>query len=233
MQAILLNFKVIFIEAIRGSENEGFIAFLKPLLNFSILLCLLCHSQVGQTYTQVGTEVTANIQRTLNQSLKFGMRPTLSETRVKEELLRLKRQNPLEFRQKLADAFTNTAEFQGWLLEVQDGVEQVAKAKSIAKWSFYQALQRNWPQVKTISININASEDWTDFAPYLIDKLNGIQYQSKDRQNNFIFVVEDWGRVMVSPNFRSASWRLNVDSRYDGNQIQRGLMNMRIPREQP
>ena len=196
-----------------------------------MFLVAFLNGQRVNAYTHSGTDVTIDIPSVLNQSSKFGMVPTSSEIRVKNELLQLKQSNPLEFQEKLANHFMNTAELQGWLFEVQDGIDSVGKAKTIAKWSLYQALQRNWSQIRTISINASAFQTWTEFSPYLIDRLNTIQYHSKDRQNNFVFSVENWGRVMVSPNFQSASWILNADSRYDGNRLQRGLINVRVPRE--
>lgn len=201
------------------------------LVRKMLFLILFASSSIASAYTQSGTEITNNISSVIRQSSQFGMVPTSSEIRVKNELLQMKKSNPLEFHQKLTDSFMNTAELQGWLFEVQDGMDQVAKAKSIAKWSLYQALQKNWSQIRTISINSNASQTWSEFSPYLVDRLNTIHYQSKDRENNFVFAVEDWGRVIVSPNFRSARWILNADARYDGNQLERGLGNIRIPRK--
>ncbi len=182
-------------------------------------------------YSDRGTVPTGRVLNALVTAKSLGLRAQKLEVRTKKELEKLKKKSPLKFDELMADNLNNSAEYQGWIYEVRDGSKSTEKAKAIAKLQLREIFQKNWSALKSTTVNTNATDNWKEFEPNLVEQLNNIVYHSRDKKGRYVFVVDQWATAYVSKDFKETQWILHIHSMYDGNKLQAGAENITVPKE--
>ncbi|MBX9765938.1 MAG: hypothetical protein K2X47_01590 [Bdellovibrionales bacterium] len=174
----------------------------------------------------------------LSRAQKALFKLTREELRVKSEIESLKKQNRLKFEQALENTLENSTRYQSYLFEIRDGRKKVESAKVIAKHHMYQAIQKNWEDLKLTVMNSNGATSWKTFEPDLRLKIDEVVYTPMKRTEKgaeqFGFNFRDWGQVVVTRPKKGAQtlkWVLTVNSNRDGIETPAGLDQIQVADE--
>lgn len=189
-----------------------------------ITFILWTHS--SWAYRAHGIENIQNLKSSIREAQKIGLGITKREQTLKKDLLTLKQKKPQEFQQKIEDKVDNSTERQGHLYEVRDGLAKTEQAKQIAKLVLFKKIQEDWDILKTTVLNSATVSSFKTFRPSLITQLNQAVYvPSKD---GYSFEVKEWGIVIVYPSLKTVRWKVEFNSKYDGNDLEDGAENIQI-----
>lgn len=198
--------------------------FLKTFIASIVFLGVLC-AQNAHAYRSEGVE-RINPTSVMKQADKEGLVISSHERTVKKDLLKLKRTNPKEFERKLGQGLENSSQFQGYLLEVQEGLQKVENAKKIAKIHLFKKIQSDWNIIKTSALNTRVDKSFASYKSKLKADLDGLYYIKFDE--GYVFQVGQWGYVTVSKSLKNINWRVEFNSKYDKNQLEEGAENIQI-----
>lgn len=180
-------------------------------------------------YRSEGVERIKNPKTLMKQADKEGLTIPAQERAVKKDLLKLKRTNSKEFDKKLGQGLENPTLYQGYLLEVKEGLQKVEDAKKIAKIYLYKKIQGDWDIIKTSALNTRADTSFKNYRRKLKSDLEGLYYIKFDE--GYVFQVGQWGYITVSKSLRNINWRVEFNSKYDKNQLEEGAEDIQILEE--
>lgn len=201
--------------------------FLRSLI-FSIVFLGLGLLNQAYAYKSEGVErINSAIVIKLAEKEGFGI-PSQERT-IKKDLQKLKRTNSKEFEKKLGQGLENSSQYQGYLLEIKEGLQNVEKAKKIAKYQLYKKVESDWKIIQTSAMNTRSDASFAKFKNKLKSDLNELYYVKFD--DGYIFHVGLWGQATVSKNLKNVIWKVEFNSKYDKNQLEEGALDIQIDEE--
>jgi hypothetical protein len=192
----------------------------------SIVFLGIFYAQIAMAYRSEGVERVKNPTTLMKQADKEGLVISDQERAVKKDLLKLKRTNPKEFEKKLGQGLENPTLYQGYLLEVKEGLQKVEQAKKISKIYLYKKIQSDWDIIKTSALNTRVDTTFKSYRAKLKSDLEGLYYIKYDE--GYVFQVGQWGYVTVSKSLKNIKWRVEFNSKYDKNQLEEGAEDIQI-----
>ena len=141
-------------------------------------------------------------------------------------MLKTKRTNPKEFDKKLAQGLENSSQYQGYLLEIKEGLQKVENAKKIAKIQLFNKIKGDWDLIKTSALNTRVDKTFNGYKAKLKSDLNELYYVKFD--DGYVFQAGQWGYVTVSKSLKNVNWRVEFNSKYDKNQLEEGAEDIQI-----
>lgn len=198
--------------------------FLKSLI-LSIVFLGLGLINSAYAYKSEGVE-RINPAIIIKLAEKEGFNIPAQERTIKKELQRLKRSKPKEFEKKLGQGLENPSHYQGYLLEIKEGLQNVEKAKKIAKYQLYKKVESDWKIIKTSALNTRVDQTFAKYRSKLKSDLNGLYYVKYEE--GYLFHVGQWGQVTVSKNLKNVIWKIEFNSKYDENQLEEGALDIQI-----
>jgi hypothetical protein len=157
---------------------------------------------------------------------KEGFETPSDERVIKNDLVRLKKSNPKEFDKKLSQGIENSSQYQGYLMEIKEGLQKVENAKKIAKYHLYTKVESDWNIIKTTALNTRVDKTFSSFKSKLKGDLNEMYYIKFD--NGYVFQVAQWGFVTISKNLKNIIWKIEFSSKYDNNKLEEGAEKIKI-----
>lgn len=157
---------------------------------------------------------------------KEGLTIPLEERTIKKDLLKLKKDRPKEFEKKLSQGLENPSQYQGYLLEIRDGLQKLENAKKIAKYQIYSKIESDWDIIKTSALNTRDDKSFPAFKIKLKHDLSEMYYVKY--QDGYMFQAGQWAYVTVSKNLRNITWRIEFNSKYDNNKLEEGAEDIKI-----
>ncbi len=203
--------------------SKSFITLEIKLL-WVIVFCILCTPK-AYAYRSEGVE-RINPNLVMKQADKEGLVISAHERAVKKDLAKLKRTNSKEFDKKLGQGLENSSQFQGYLLEIKEGLQNVEKAKKIAKIQLFKKVQSDWNIIKTSALNTRVDSSFASYKSKLKADLDGLYYLKFEE--GYVFQVGQWGYVTVSKSLKNVNWRVEFNSKYDKNQLEEGAEDIQI-----
>jgi mRNA-degrading endonuclease RelE of RelBE toxin-antitoxin system len=191
----------------------------------SIVFLGLTFVQGAYAYRSEGVE-RINPTSYVKLAEKEGLGIQSKERAVKKDLQKLKRTRPKEFEKKIAQGLENPPYYQGYLLEIKEGLQNVEKAKKIAKYLLYKKVESDWKIIKTSALNSRADSTFAKFKNQLKSDLNNLYYVKYDE--GYLFQVGLWGEVTVSKNLKVVNWKIEFNSKYDSNRLEEGALDIQI-----
>ncbi len=179
----------------------------------------------AHAYRSEGVE-RVNPTKIINLAEKEGLGIPSKERAIKKDLQKLKRTRAKEFEQKISQGLENSSQYQGYLLEVKEGLQNVEKAKKIAKYQLYKKIEADWKIIKTSALNSRADSTFQKFKNHLKSELNSIYYVKYDE--GYVFHVGLWGQATVSKSLKNLMWKIEFNSKYDTNRLEEGAMDIQI-----
>lgn len=167
-----------------------------------------------------------NPDNIIKKATKQGLVIPSKEKIVKRDLTTLKKKKPKEFEAKVKNGIENPAFYQGYLLEVQDGLDKVQKAKNIAKFVLYEKVENNWDVLKLTVLNSVSESRFARFKSVLISQLQDIIYIGQ--RQGYRFEVGQWGYATVSNNLSAVTWQIEFATKGDNNPLEEGAENIQI-----
>jgi hypothetical protein len=201
--------------------------FLKSFI-VSIVFLGFVSGQKAHAYKNEGVQ-RVNPYSAMKRADKEGFETPPEERSLKKELLRLKKTDPKEFKKKLSQGIENSSQFQGYLLEVKEGLQKTEDAKKIAKLQLFNKIQEDWDIIKTTPLNVRVDKDFASFKSKLKNDLNDMYYVKYD--NGYVFQVAQWGYVTVSKNLKNIIWKIEFNTKYDNNKLEEGAEKIKIQEE--
>lgn len=197
--------------------------FTSFVLTISFCVTVFCSN--ANAYKNTGFERVNSVQ-TIKKANKLGLVITGEERRIKAELLNLKKKDKQAFKDKMADKLANPDFYQGYLMEVEEGLSKVENAKTIAKYVLYEKFEKNWNDLKLTAVNTIAEKDFKKYKNRLIKDLQTIVYVKNDQ--GYKFEVGQWAYVTVSNNLSGVTWRIEFASKNDNNELEPGAEDIKI-----
>lgn len=216
-----------------------------------LVLVLLCNSQ-SFAYQKLERFGIANPNKLFSKLIEDSdFAPSRLEKVIKGNLIDYKMNNPKRF-YSLKNDRPNSALHMSFFNEVDEAVpllmpgspkasppkgksyyehfmskSQIAKARIIAKQKMYEAIKRNWPDLKNTIFNEFAFNDWESGKAFVTRVLNEKFYYVGRRYNNqYSFQLEGAGFVVLrGTDLKSGFVYLIVDPRLDSNKIPDWAMN--------
>lgn len=191
-----------------------------------LLFFIVCVSFSAQAYRAQGVENIRNLNSYLKKAEAEGLRIPTRERAVKREFQKLQKKSESEFKAKLENKFENSTQLQGYLFEIRDGLAKTEKAKQVAKLVVFEKVKEDWDILKTTVLNSFGTQTFEQFKPKLVEKLNQAVYvPAKD---GFSFEVADWAIVLVLPSLQTVRWKIQFNSKYDGNTLEEGAEKIKV-----
>lgn len=162
----------------------------------------------------------------IKQADKEGLEIPAQERAAKKELMRIKRTNPKEFDKKLGQGLENSSQFQGYLLEIKEGLQNVEKAKKIAKFQLFKKVEEDWKIIKTSALNTRVDQTFKSYKSKLKADLADLYYVKFE--DGYVFQVGQWGYVTVAKSLKTINWKVEFNSKYDQNKLEEGAENIQI-----
>jgi hypothetical protein len=200
--------------------------FLKSFI-LSIVFLGLC-AQSAHAYKNEGVQ-RVNPYSAMKRADREGLTIPPEERVIKKDLMRLKKSNPKEFKKKLSQGIENSSQYQGYLLEVKEGLQKVEDAKKIAKFQLFTKIESDWDIIKTTPLNVRVDKDFAAFKSKLKNDLADMYYVKYE--DGYVFQVAQWGYVTVSKNLKNIIWKVEFNTKYDNNRLEEGAENIKILEE--
>jgi len=200
-------------------------SFIVSIVFLGVLMSFLSGPEAF-AYRSEGVERIKSSAALLKQATKEGLEIPAQERVIKKDLLKLKRTNPKEFEKKLGQGLENPTLYQGYLMEVKEGLQKVEQAKKIAKIQLYKKIQYDWEVIKTSALNTRVDSTFKGYRAKLKSDLEGLYYVKYDE--GYVFQVGQWGYVTVSKSLRNINWRVEFNSKYDKNKLEDGAEDIQI-----
>ncbi len=163
---------------------------------------------------------------------KEGFTISLHERAVKNQLLRLKKKNIKDFKEKLGQGIENPESYQGYLLEIQDGLTKIEKAKKIARFELFKKVEKNWNDLKLTVLNPNVAKNFKEFQLMFKKDLNSkLVYtgtQEVEKTLGYHFEIGQWATVTVSPALKTVYWKIEFNNLHDNNKLEKGAEDIQI-----
>lgn len=198
--------------------------FLKTFI-VSIVFLGFFAFQNAYAYKSQGVQ-RINPYSAMKRADKEGLVIPLEERMMKKDLLKLKKSNPKLFEKKLSQGIENSSQYQGYLLEIKEGLQQVEKAKKIAKFQIYTKVESDWDIIKTSALNTRVDKSFTTYKKKLKSDLDDMYYVKFN--DGYVFQAGQWAYVTVSKNLKNVIWRIEFNSKYDNNKLEEGAEDIKI-----
>ncbi len=197
-----------------------------------LALAILVFTSPGYAYMTQGVQNIRNINKTLKSASKAGLDIPAKEKAIKKQITKLKKKNKKEFEEKLASKIENPSFYQGYLEEVNVGLNKTEKAKQLAKWVLLQQIEKDWKILETTIFNKYDANSLKQYKAKLLEQLNGAVFVPSKK--GLSFEVADWGIALVLPTQTTIRWKIQFNSRYDNNELEEGADKIKIePSDKP
>lgn len=198
--------------------------FLKTFITSIVFLGFFAF-QNAYAYKSQGVQ-RINPNSVIKKADKLGLIIPLQERLIKKTLLKLKRADPKEFEKRLSQGIENSSQYQGYLLEIKEGLQKTEEAQKIAKYMLYTKVETDWDIIKTSALNTRVDKTFKTFENKLKDDLIDMYYVKFD--DGYVFQAKQWGYVTVSKNLKNVIWRVEFNSKYDNNKLEDGAEDIQI-----